>query len=206
MNSTNGNKFGEERPKLEIIIASTRPGRVGLPVGLWFADWAREHSRFEVEVVDLAKLNLPFMDEPKHPRLRQYVHQHTKDWSAKVESADAFVFVTPEYNHSMNAPLKNALDYLSQEWQSKPVGFVSYGGVSGGTRAVQVIKPVVAALKMMAIPEAVNIPFVNQFINEEKQFEPNEITEKAATTMLNELYRWALALRPLREPVAQPSV
>jgi NAD(P)H-dependent FMN reductase len=206
MNSTNGNKFGEERPKLEIIIASTRPGRVGLPVGLWFADWAREHSRFEVEVVDLAKLNLPFMDEPKHPRLRQYVHQHTKDWSAKVESADAFVFVTPEYNHSMNAPLKNALDYLSQEWHSKPVGFVSYGGVSGGTRAVQVIKPVVAALKMMAIPEAVNIPFVNQFINEEKQFEPNEITEKAATTMLNELYRWALALRPLREPVAQPSV
>jgi NAD(P)H-dependent FMN reductase len=205
MNSTNGNKFGEERPKLEIIIASTRPGRVGLPVGLWFADWAREHSRFEVEVVDLAKLNLPFMDEPKHPRLRQYVHQHTKDWSATVESADAFVFVTPEYNHSMNAPLKNALDYLNQEWQNKPVGFVSYGGVSGGTRAVQVIKPVVAALKMMAIPEAVNIPFVNQFLNDEKQFEPNEITEKAATTMLNELYRWALALRPLREPVAQPS-
>jgi NAD(P)H-dependent FMN reductase len=205
MNSKNGNKPGEDRPKLEIIIASTRPGRVGLPVGQWFADWAREHSRFEVEVVDLAKLNLPFMDEPKHPRLRQYVHQHTKDWSATVESADAFVFVTPEYNHSMNAPLKNALDYLNQEWQNKPVGFVSYGGVSGGTRAVQVIKPVVAALKMMAIPEAVNIPFVNQFLNEEKQFEPNEITEKAATMMLDELYRWAMALRPLREPVAQPS-
>src|SRR5947209_7654159 len=123
------------KPKLEIIIASTRPGRVGLPVAQWFYQRAVAHGGFEVELVDLAEINLPFMDEPKHPRLRQYVHQHTRDWSAKVDSADAFVFVTPEYNFSFNAVLKNALDYLHWEWQYKPAGFVSYGGVSAGTRA-----------------------------------------------------------------------
>ena len=82
------------------------------------------------------------MDEPKHPRLREYEHQHTKDWSARVEAADAFVFVHPEYNYGITAPLKNALDYLSQEWNYKPLGLVSYGGVSAGTRAAQMIKQV----------------------------------------------------------------
>jgi len=192
-------------PKLMIIIASTRPGRVGLPVARWFALDAVAHGGFEVEVTDLAELALPFMDEPNHPRLRQYMHQYTKEWSAKVDTADAFVFVTPEYNHSMNAPLKNALDYLVHEWQYKPVGFVSYGGISGGTRAVQVIKQVVAALKMMAIPEAVNITFVHQHLDEEKNFQPNEIATRSAGLMLNELHRWAIALKQMRQRVAQPS-
>jgi len=98
------------RPTLMILIASTRPGRVGLPVGQWFRDHAIAHGGFEVEVADLATLNLPFMDEPSHPRLRQYIHQHTKNWSALVTAADAFVFVMPEYNYGFNAPLKNAID------------------------------------------------------------------------------------------------
>src|SRR5690242_5860222 len=84
--------------RLLIIIASTRPGRVGLPVGQWFSERAREHGGFEVSVADLAELALPFMDEPNHPRLRLYTHQHTKEWSALVDAADAFVFVSPEYN------------------------------------------------------------------------------------------------------------
>ena len=130
-------------PTLQIIIASTRPGRVGEPVADWFSARARQHGGFELDVVDLAELALPFMDEPNHPRLRRYEHQHTKDWSARVDAADAFVFVTPEYNHSYNAPLKNAIDYLHQEWEYKPVGFVSYGGVAAGTRAVQALKQVV---------------------------------------------------------------
>ncbi|MCC6456028.1 MAG: NAD(P)H-dependent oxidoreductase [Caldilineaceae bacterium] len=189
------------RPKLQIIIASTRPGRVGLPVGQWVRDRAVEHGAFDVEVVDLAVLNLPFMDEPNHPRLRQYIHQHTKDWSAKVDGADAFIFVTPEYNHGMNAPLKNAIDYLNVEWHYKPVGIVSYGGVSGGTRAAQMIKEVIAVLKLVALSEAVNIPFVQQFMSDEEQFEPNEVTQKAMTLVLDELVRWEAALRPLRTPI-----
>src|SRR5689334_4480755 len=121
-----------DKLKLQIVIASTRPGRVGAPVARWFHRRAEEHGGFDVELVDLAEVNLPLLDEPHHPRLRRYVHQHTQAWSARVEAADAFVFVTPEYNYGMPASLKNALDYLNQEWHYKPVGFVSYGGVSAG--------------------------------------------------------------------------
>ena len=185
-------------PKLQIIIASTRPGRVGLPVAHWFHERAVEHGAFEVEMVDLAELNLPFMDEPNHPRLGQYTHQHTKDWSAKVNAADAFVFVTPEYNHGFNAPLKNAIDYLYTEWQHKPVGFVSYGGVAAGTRAVQMLKPVVTVLKMVPMVDAIPIPFVAQLVDDQGELQATESMGRAATAMLNELQRWETALRPLR--------
>ena len=188
-------------PTLQIIIASTRPGRVGEPVADWFSARAEQHGAFELDVVDLAELALPFMDEPNHPRLRRYEHQHTKDWSARVEAADAFVFVTPEYNHSYSAPLKNAIDFLHQEWEYKPVGFVSYGGIAAGTRALQALKPVVGALKMTPVTEAVNIPFVRQFINEDEVFEPNDVLEQAADAMLDELARVEAALRALRAPV-----
>jgi len=181
-----------------IIIASTRPGRVGLPVAEWFIDRARSHGGFEIDVVDLAELGLPFMDEPNHPRLRRYEHQHTKDWSARVDAADAFVFVTPEYNHGFTAPLKNAIDFLHQEWERKPVGFVSYGGVAAGTRAMQMLKPVVAALHMTPLVEAVNIPFVHQFVDDDGALAANEIMEQAAVTMLDELVRVSAALAPLR--------
>lgn len=186
-------------PRLQVIVASTRPGRIGLPIGLWFAEAARSHGGFEVEVVDLAEVNLPFFDERAHPRLRQYEHEHTKAWSARVASADAFVFVMPEYNFSMTAPLKNAIDYLHYEWQYKPVGFVSYGGVSAGTRAAQMAKQVVTTLKMMPIPEAVSIPFVTQVLDDHKNVKPNDTMQAAAKAMLDELRRWADALRPLRE-------
>src|SRR3954464_6114473 len=167
-------------PTLQIIIASTRPGRAGLPIGEWIAARAKAHGAFDVDPVDLAELGLPFMDEPNHPRLRRYEHQHTKDWSARVDAADAFVFVTPEYNHSFNAPLKNAIDFLHSEWEYKPVGFVSYGGIAAGTRALQALKPIVSVLKMTAVSEAVNIPFVRQFIDEDECFVANEVLEQAA--------------------------
>jgi NAD(P)H-dependent FMN reductase len=183
--------------RLMIIIASTRPGRAGLPVGTWFAGQAERHGGLEVDLVDLAELNLPMMDEPNHPRLRRYTHQHTLEWSERVDAADAFVFVTPEYNHSFPAPLKNAIDYLSQEWQYKPAGFVSYGGVAGGTRAVQSLKPVLDILKMTAVPESVVIPFISQLMDN-GVFTPGEPVEAAAQTMLDELDRWATALSPLR--------
>ncbi|MFE9361014.1 NADPH-dependent FMN reductase [Streptomyces olivaceoviridis] len=189
--------------KLEIIVASTRPGRVGPSVADWIEKEAAEHGGFsEIEVVDLAEVNLPFMNEPHHPRLGRYTHQHTRDWSAKVSEADAFVFVMPEYNFGYNAELKNAIDYLHGEWQYKPVGMVSYGGVSAGTRAVQMIKQVVTTLKMTPVFEAVSIPFVQQFIDDDKRLVPNEIMRGAAKAMLDELVRMTEALRPLRESAA----
>jgi NAD(P)H-dependent FMN reductase len=183
---------------LQIVIASTRPGRVGLPVATWFAERARAHGGFTVEVVDLAEANLPLFDEPKHPRLGQYEHQHTKDWSATISRGDAFVFVMPEYNYGFNAAIKNAIDYLHVEWQHKPVGFVSYGGVAAGTRAVQMLKQVVTTLKMVPVFDAVNIPFVGQFVGADGIFTANEPMETAAVAMLDELARWTAALAPLR--------
>jgi NAD(P)H-dependent FMN reductase len=190
--------------RLQVILASTRPGRVGLPVFNWFLEHAERHGAFELDPVDLAELGLPFMDEPNHPRLRRYEHQHTKDWSARVDAADAFVFVTPEYNHGMTAALKNAIDYLNQEWQYKPLGFVSYGGVAGGTRSVQAIKPIANVLKMTPIPEAVVIPLFQRFMTDDGTFQPEDLIQDAAITMLEQLGRWATTLRPMRDGVSQP--
>lgn len=184
--------------KLYVVVTSTRPGKVGAPIGQWFYEFARDHGKFDVELVDLEQIDLPLIDEPNHPRLANYQNQHTKDWSAKIDAADAFVLITPEYNYSAPPALLNALDYLYREWHYKPVGFVSYGGVSGGTRSVQVIKGIVTTLKMMPLPESVIIPFVARRLNEDNQFGATEIDEKAATTMLDELHRWTEALKPLR--------
>ncbi|MEW2330059.1 NADPH-dependent FMN reductase [Micromonospora chersina] len=189
---------------LQIIIASTRPGRLGLPVAEWINTVAVKHGGFDqVELVDLAEWNLPFMDEPNHPRLRRYEHQHTRDWSATIDRADAFLIVMPEYNFGYTAPLKNAIDYLAHEWAYKPVGLVSYGGVSAGTRAAQMIKQVLTTLKMTPIPEAVHIPFVAQFIDDDGSLRPNETMDAGAEAMLDELVRWTSALAPLREQARQ---
>jgi NAD(P)H-dependent FMN reductase len=191
------------KPKLLIIIASTRPGRVGLPIGQWFQAQAEGFGGFEVDVADLAEWNLPFLDEPHHPRLRQYTHEHTRRWSALVEGADALVFVMPEYNHGYTAPLKNAIDYLHHEWQWKPVGFVSYGGIAAGTRALQMMKQVVTALNMVPLFEAVSIPFVRTLISDAGDFEPTDVISDAAVAMLDRLVQVEAALRPLR--AAQPA-
>jgi len=185
-------------PTLQIIIGSTRPGRVGPSVAAWFRDRAIKTGDFEVELIDLAEVNLPMFDEPKHPRFGEYVHQHTKDWSATIRRGDAYVFVVPEYNFGFNAAIKNAIDYLNQEWQYKPLGFVSYGGVAAGTRAVQMLKQVVSALKMVPMADAVHIPFVQQFLDEQRVLQPNQIMEDSATALLAELARWTSATQQLR--------
>jgi NAD(P)H-dependent FMN reductase len=185
------------KPVLQVIIASTRPGRVGPTVADWFVALAEQHGGFEVRVSDLAQPALPLMNEPAHPKLRRYQHEHTKEWSAQVDAADAFVFVLPEYNYTFTAPLKNAIDYLHSEWAYKPVGFVSYGGVSGGLRAVQSLKPVVSTLNMFALPASVSLPFVANSIVD-GVLVPGELATGTAKTMLDELVRVAEALQPLR--------
>jgi NAD(P)H-dependent FMN reductase len=185
-------------PKLMTVIASTRPGRVGPAIADWFVQQAVQHGAFDLEVVDLAQLALPLLDEPNHPRLRRYTKPHTLQWSASVDATDAFAFVTAEYNHGYPAALKNAIDYLNNEWHYKPVGFVSYGGVAAGTRAVQQLKQVVTAVRLTPIVEAVNIPFVGQLIDAEGILVPNDVMQRAAADMLDELARVAAALRPLR--------
>jgi NAD(P)H-dependent FMN reductase len=184
--------------KLGVVIASTRPGRVGLPIGTWFLERAKAHGKFEVELLDLAEIGLPLLDEPKHPRLQQYEHAHTKAWSAKVKACDAFVFVPPEYNFSSPPALLNALDYLFSEWAYKPAAFVSYGGVSGGTRSVQMTKMVLTSLSIMPIPQAVTIAFFSKLIAADGAFTGNPDLEKSAGAMLDELFKWSGALATLR--------
>ncbi|WP_375477671.1 NADPH-dependent FMN reductase [uncultured Jatrophihabitans sp.] len=183
--------------KLLVIIASTRPSRVGKKVGDWFVGRAREHGAFDVEVADLAELRLPFLDEAAHPRLARYEHEHTKNWSASVDSAEAFVFVHPEYNHSYTAPLKNAIDFLQREWAYKPVGFVSYGGLAAGVRAVHDLKAVLATLRATPVVEGVPVPWVATMITDDG-FEPTEVVAGSVKPMLDELARYAVALAPLR--------
>jgi NAD(P)H-dependent FMN reductase len=186
------------RPVLQIVVASTRPGRRGGAVAAWLQQLAEQHSGFDVEVLDLAEIGLPVFDEPNHPRLQQYTHQHTRDWSETIARGDAFVFVTPEYNHSYPGSLKNALDYLSLEWADKAAGIVSYGGVSAGLRAATALKPVLAALRMIPVVEAVSIPFFAQFLDEDDAFVPNAELEAGGKAMLDELARLTGALRRLR--------
>jgi NAD(P)H-dependent FMN reductase len=188
-------------PRLAVIIASSRPGRLAVPVAEWFVSLARQRDDFEVDVVDLAEVDLPFLDEPNHPRLRQYQHDHTLAWSNRVDAADAFVIVTPEYNYGMPAILKNALDYLHHEWAHKPVGFVSYGGISAGTRSVQMTKQVVTTLRLHPAAAAVSIPFVHQFLDDTGQLVANEVMTDAAAAVLDELAALVQALRPLRATV-----
>ena len=187
-------------PRLHTVIASTRPGRVGPSIARWFHDFAVSHGKLDAHLVDLADFNLPVYDEPHHPSRRQYERDHTKAWSASVNAADAFIFVLPEYNYSPPPSFVNAIDYLYWEWQYKPVGFVSYGGVSGGLRSAQQARLMTSTLKMMPVPEGVALPSVFQQIKD-GSFSANELNTQGAAATLNELHKWAEALKPLRDGV-----
>lgn len=188
-------------PRLLIIGSSTRAERVGSALAEWITEVAGQHGGFDVELVELGDLDLPFMDEPKHPRLRAYQHDHTRAWSAKVDATDAFIFVIPEYNHGMPATIKNALDYLHHEWQYKVAGVVSYGGVSAGTRAGEMLRQVLTTLRMIPVLEAVAVPYVGQVVTERRVNVSQAMTD-SATQMLNEMARWAAVLPALRSQKA----
>src|SRR3954469_14176124 len=176
---------------IKIITSTTREGRKGIAVANWITELVKQTNRFNVELLDLLDINLPFMDEPHHPRLQQYQHEHTKRWSEKINAADGFIIVLSEYNFGFPAPIKNAIDYLFNEWKYKPVAFVSYGGVSGGLRSTQMLKQVVTAVSMMPVVDQVNIPFFANLIDDTGTFVPGESITKSADAMLNELERWS---------------
>ncbi|MCG6858258.1 MAG: NAD(P)H-dependent oxidoreductase [Salaquimonas sp.] len=185
--------------KLKIIIASTRPGRKGPIVADWVKTFADEFGQFEVDLVDLAELDLPLLDEPKHPAMKDYQHDHTKRWSAIIDGADAFVFVTPEYDFFAPAALVNAIQCLSREWKYKPAAIVSYGGISGGLRSTQELRLLFSNVGGVALPQSVPMPFFNQFIGEDGIFTPNEPMLDGIKLTFTELLKWATALKPMRE-------
>lgn len=183
--------------KIAIIIGSTRPGRNGEAVARWVHDLAVKRGDAEFELVDLGDYALPPLDEPMPAMMGDYSRPHTRAWAAKIASFDAYVFVTPEYNHSAPGALKNAIDFLHAEWNNKAAGFVGYGSV-GGTRAVEHLRLVMAYLQVACVSTQVELSLFTDFENF-SVFKPAAHHEDALAVMLEQVIAWGDALRALRD-------
>lgn len=182
--------------KIAIIIGSTRPGRKAEAVAKWVYEIAKKRSDAQFELVDIKDYNLPLLDEPVPPSLGQYSQQHTRTWAAKIASFDAYVFVTPEYNHGISGALKNAIDYLYGEWNNKAAGFVSYGSM-GGARAVESLRLVMGELQVADVRAQVMLSLFTDFENF-TTFKPAAMHEKSVNTMLDQVTAWGGVLKTLR--------
>lgn len=182
--------------KIGIIVGSTRPGRKAAAVAEWVYEILKIRKDAEFEIVDIDEYKLPLLDEPLPPSLNRYSQEHTKAWSAKINSLDAYIFVTPEYNHGTSAALKNAIDYLFIEWNNKAAGFVSYGG-AGGVRAVENLRLVMGELKVATVRAQVTLSLFTDFENF-TTFKPHDSHDKAVHAMADDVIRWGEALKTLR--------
>ena len=184
--------------RIAVIIGSTRPNRNGEAVGRWVYEHARKRTDASFDLIDLLDVKLPFLDEAIPPSKGKYTHQHTKDWSARISGYDAFIFVTPEYNHGVNAALKNALDFLFKEWNNKAAGFVSYGD-AGGVRAVEQLRLIMGALMIADVRSQVSLSLAHDFENM-FTFKPQEHHLRKLENMFDEVICWGTALKQVREP------
>jgi NAD(P)H-dependent FMN reductase len=182
--------------RIAIITGSTRPGRKSESVARWVLNLAHRRRDAEFELVDIADYKLPLLDEPLPPSFGQYTHDHTKKWAAKIGSFDAFVFVTPEYNHGIPGALKNAIDFLHDEWSNKAAGFVSYGGV-GGVRAVEHLRLVMGELAVADVRAQVTLSLFTDFENF-SAFKPHERHASELNSVLDQVIGWGRALKTVR--------
>ena len=184
--------------KVGIIIGSTRPGRNGEAVGKWINEVAQKRSDAQFELIDIKDYNLPLLEEPAPPSMGYpYTKATTQVWSDKIKSMDAFVFVTPEYNHATSAALKNAIDYLYSEWNNKSAGFVGYGSV-GGARAIENLRTIMAELQVADVRAQVMLSLFTDFKNF-SVFQPAEFQAAAVNTMLDQVVSWGTALKTTRD-------
>src|SRR6184192_1022613 len=183
--------------RIAIILGSTRPGRNGAAVARWVYEIAQQREDAKFELIDIKDFNLPLLDEPVPPSLGQYTKEHTKAWAAKIDSFDAYVFVTPEYNHGTSGALKNAIDFLYKEWNNKAAGFVSYGGASGA-RAVEQLRLNVAEVQMATVRNQVLLSMYTDFENF-SVFKPAPQHEKSVNAVFDQVIAWGGALKVLRE-------
>ncbi|MEI7720185.1 MAG: NAD(P)H-dependent oxidoreductase [bacterium] len=188
--------------KVKIILGSTRQGRFSDKVGNWMLEEAKKDSNLEAELLDLRDFAMPFFDEAETPsyKTKPYTHPAVAAWTAKIAEADAFIIVAPEYNHSFPAVLKNALDYVYQEWNNKPVAFVSYGSVMG-SRSVEQLCQVAVELQMVSTRNALHMPYdvvmaVGKGVSPQEVFAPYA---DRATGLLSQLLWWARALKVARD-------
>lgn len=182
--------------KVAIIIGSTRPNRKGETVARWVYDIVKKHEDAVFEIVDIKDYKLPLLDEPIPPSQDKYSRTHTKTWAAKIASFDAFIFVTPEYNHGTSAALKNAIDFLYKEWNNKAAGFVSYGS-SGGIRAVEQLRQIMAEIQIADVRAQVTLSLFLDFENF-SVLKPSSFQEKAVHVMVDQVLAWGEALQYMR--------
>lgn len=191
------------KPKIKIVIGSTRPNRVGPTIAHWVYDEAQKRADADYELVDVKDLNLPLLDEGTPASSGVYEKDHTKAWSKIVDDADGFIFVHGENNHSIQGSLKNAIDYLYQEWRHKPVAFVSYGADAGGIRATEHLRQVVAWLDMHDLSSFVSIPNYWTQLNENGSFTPNDHQSEKLEHVFENLAFWSEALVEPRKKLAE---
>ncbi|HLC73672.1 MAG TPA: NAD(P)H-dependent oxidoreductase [Candidatus Nanoarchaeia archaeon] len=185
--------------KVQIILGSTRDGRSGEKVGNWIHNLALKRKDFTTEFIDLKDWDIKFIHDVNPPSIGKYSDPLVQKWAKKINEADAFIMVTPEYNHGYPAVLKNALDVIYKEWNNKPVTFVSYGGFVGGSRSVEQLRQVAIELQMAPIREAIFIPFIWQAFNEDGKLKNEEEYDKRVESMFNQLVWWANALKKARD-------
>lgn len=191
--------------RIAIVIASTRPGRRGEQVASWVTERTklilRPAQQVEFAVVDLVDASLPMLDEPTPAAIGRYTNEHTQRWAKLISSFDGFIFVTPEYNHSVPASLKNAIDYLFAEWNDKAAAFVSYG-MNGGVRAVEHLRLILAEVKVAGVRSQVTLGLFEDFtisdMSEPGIFTPADRHLGTFERMLGELVEWSRALSTLR--------
>lgn len=182
--------------KIQIVIGSTRPGRVGKQVGDWAYKVASERKDVEFELVDIADYNLPPLDEPVPASAANYSMDHTKKWSSKIAEADGYIFVTPEYNHGVPGVFKNAVDYLYKEWNDKSLGFVSYG-VAGGVRSVEQWRGIAAQLRLADVREEVSL-YLSRDFKDYSVFQPTPEHETQLNKVIDQVASWGTALKGVR--------
>lgn len=182
--------------KIAIITGSTRPNRNGEAVARWVHDIAKKRGDAEYEFVDIADYQLPLLDEPMPPIMGQYTKPHTHAWSAKINSFDGYVFVTPEYNHATSGALKNAIDFLYLEWNNKAAGLVGYGA-GGGMLAVENLRLILSELKIAHVRAQVGLSLYTDFENF-RTFKPAPDKESDVNIMLDELVIWGGAMKTIR--------
>jgi NAD(P)H-dependent FMN reductase len=185
------NPVPDDRLRLAVIIGSTRQGRFAPTVARWFASVAARRDGVVVDLIDLAEARLPDV-------LANDTPPEVSAMALRLASADAFVLVTPEYNHSFPAPLKSAIDWYTDEWRAKPVGFVSYGGRGGGLRAVEHLRQVFVELHAMTVRDAVSFHGARRAFDAEGQPKDGAGSERVAQAMLDQIAWWGTALREAR--------
>lgn len=191
--------------EIAIIAGSTRPGRRSRAVAEWVAaQAARRHPSIGFGIVDLADFALPVLDEADPAIFGRYSKEHTTRWAETIARYDGFVFVTPEYNHSIPGALKNALDFAYAEWNDKAAGFVSYG-LHGGTRAVEHLRLILAELQVATVRAQVVLSLHDDFSSptpaEPSTFTPGTHQEASLGTLLDQVVAWSRALQAVREGV-----